>query len=100
MQPISRANIVYGFHSYGTSKSKWDRFEYANSNAISSISQWDDEVKKGLGEAIRFKKRYNVPVMLSEVGIIAKTKYVNKGVDSKERARFFREVIILSLIHI
>ena len=94
MQPISRANIVYGFHSYGTSKSKWHRFEYANSNAISSISQWDNEIKKGLGEAIRFKKRYNVPVMLSEVGIIAKTKYVNKGVDSKERARFFREVII------
>ena len=56
MQPISRANIVYGFHSYGTSKSKWDRFEYANSNAISSISQWDNEIKKGLGEVIRFKK--------------------------------------------
>ena len=68
---------MYGFHSYGTSKSKWDRFEYANSNAISSISQWDNEIKKGL-EA-KDKKRYNIPVMLVRLVLLQKQNMSIRG---------------------
>ena len=93
MKPIDRENIVYGFHVYGTNKSKYNLPDFYEKNVISDISQWDKKTKDALNEITKFKKNFNVPVMVSEVGIVAKSKYIKRGVESEERARFFKEVI-------
>ena len=93
MRPLDRDNIVYGFHLYGLKGSKYNRRDFVEKNVISDISQWDRQTKNALNEITQFKQRYGVPVMLTEVGVVAKTKYVKKGVESKERGRFFKEVI-------
>ena len=94
MKPINRDNIIYGFHFYGLKDSQWSRRPFVLENVISSISKEDKEIRKALNQITEFKKRFGVPTMLTEIGIVGKTKYVETGVDSKERARFFREVII------
>lgn len=94
MQPINRDNIIYGFHYYGDRKMKWDDRDWLRKNVVSNATGWDNHLTKSLNEITSFKKRFQVPVMLSEINLVGTSKYVYGGVTIKERARIFGEIIV------
>ena len=53
--PIDRTNIVYGFHYYYHEELK--------------VMHWSSEVKSHMSQLINYSNKYNVPVVLSEIGL-------------------------------
>ena len=69
--PIDRTNIVYGFHYY--QHAEWafqDTHGWMQGVSGNPMPyNYEQEVKAHMNQLIRYSEKYNVPVVLSEIGV-------------------------------
>ncbi len=93
IKPIDRPKIMYGFHC-------WPKFDFSETDT--AISKYHPKVtqnqinyvKNMLKKVTAFKKRFNVPVVINEIGIVAKHPNTKGGTEPSERAKYIREAIM------
>ena len=93
LRPIDRPKIMYAFHC-------WPQFAFAEQDT--GVSQYHPKVtqyqinyvKNMLNKVTAFKKQFNVPVVINEIGIVAKHPNTKGGTEPSERARYVREAIM------
>jgi endoglucanase len=91
LRPIDRPKIMYAFHCWP----KLDFAEHDPSQYYPRVTQYQiNSVKNMLKKVTAFKKRFNVPVVINEIGIVAKHPNTKGGTEPSERAKYVREAIM------
>ena len=69
--PIDRTNIIYGFHYYNHAEWAFQDTEGWMQGVSGNPMpyNYEQEVKSHMNELIRYSEKYNVPVVLSEIGV-------------------------------
>ena len=93
LKPIPRKKIIYAFHC-------WPQFGFAEQ--VSGQNQYWSKVKDSeisyvrtkLKAVTQFKNKFNVPVVVNEVGVFGKTPNTKGGTKLSERAKYIDRTIM------